>query len=244
MHFICAASVNFRDGCIIHSDDCVAKPADRETARRVTMRRKGRRAPKPEERQRDAERTRRALLDAALVEFAAKGRAGARVSEIADRAGVNRQLISYYFDGKDGLYRALVERWLAREREFAARELPLAELVARYAEDTVNQHELHRLFIREALDAPPQGGREGLGLREADVADVKRRQDEGEIAGDLDPAFLLLALEGAVGAGVIFPADVRALTGLDPDSPEFAERYAEQLRRIVRHLSPDRDDPS
>lgn len=208
------------------------------------MRRKGRRAPKPEERQRDAERTRRALLDAALVEFAAKGRAGARVSEIADRAGVNRQLISYYFDGKDGLYRALVERWLAREREFAARELPLAELVARYAEDTVNQHELHRLFIREALDAPPQRGREGLGLREADVADVKRRQDEGEIAGDLDPAFLLLALEGAVGAGVIFPADVRALTGLDPDSPEFAERYAEQLRRIVRHLSPDRDNPS
>jgi TetR/AcrR family transcriptional regulator len=208
----------------------------------VTSRGRGRRAPKPEERQRDAERTRRALLDAALVEFAAKGLAGARVSEIAARAGVNRQLISYYFDGKDGLYRALVERWLAREDEFAPPELPFAELVARYAEDTVHQYELHRLFIREALDAPAQEGRQGLGLREADVADLKRRQEQGEIAGDLDPAFLLLALEAAVGAGVIFPADARRLTGLDPDSPTFAERYADQLRRIVRHLSPDRDD--
>lgn len=209
----------------------------------MTTRRKGRRAPRPEERQRDAERTRRALLDAALVEFSAKGLAGARVSEIAERAGVNRQLIAYYFDGKEGLYRALVERWLATEAEFAPAELPFAELVGRYAEDAANQYELHRLFIRESLDAPPEGGSEGLGIREADVADVRRRQAEGEIADDLDPAFLLLALEAAVGAGVIFPGDVRRLTGLDPNSPEFAERYAEQLRRIVRHLAPDRDAP-
>jgi TetR/AcrR family transcriptional regulator len=209
----------------------------------VTTRRKGRRAPKPEERQRDAERTRRALLDAALVEFSAKGLAGARVSEIAERAGVNRQLIAYYFDGKEGLYRALVERWLASEAEFAPTELPFAELVGRYAEDASNQSELHRLFIRESLDAPPEGGREGLGIREADVADVRRRQAEGEIADDLEPAFLLLALEAAVGAGVIFPADVRRLTGVDPNSPEFAELYAEQLRRIVRHLAPGRDAP-
>jgi TetR/AcrR family transcriptional regulator len=207
----------------------------------VTTRRKGRRAPRPEERQRDAERTRRALLDAALVEFSAKGLAGARVSEIAERAGVNRQLIAYYFDGKEGLYRALVERWLASEAEFAPAKLPFAELVGVYAEDASNQYELHRLFIRESLDAPPEGGSEGLGIREADVADVRRRQAEGEIADDLDPAFLLLALEAAVGAGVIFPGDVRRLTGLDPASPEFAERYAEQLRRIVRHLAPDRD---
>ena len=56
----------------------------------------------------------------ALTEFAAKGRTGARVSEIAGRAGVNKQLISYYFGGKDGLYRALVEGWQRHEEEFAA----------------------------------------------------------------------------------------------------------------------------
>lgn len=199
-------------------------------------RRKGRRAPKPEERQRDAERTRRALLDAALIEFAAKGLAGARVSEIADRAGVNRQLISYYFDGKDGLYRALVEHWLAREEEFGAAELPFDELVARYVEDSVEERELHRLFVRESLEDAAPAGQGRVGISEADVADLRRRQRDGEIADDLDPAFLLLALQGTVSAGITFPDDVRRLTGLDPATREFAERYAEQVRRIVRHL--------
>ncbi|WP_374194453.1 TetR family transcriptional regulator [Amycolatopsis sp. MtRt-6] len=35
---------------------------------------------------------------------------------IAARAGVNQQLISYYFDGKEGLYRAMSEAWGVPER--------------------------------------------------------------------------------------------------------------------------------
>lgn len=68
---------------------------------------RARRAPAPDERTLDAERSRRLLLDAALEEFSAKGFAGARVQDIADRAGVNKQLINYYFGGKEGLYHAL-----------------------------------------------------------------------------------------------------------------------------------------
>lgn len=204
-------------------------PAKRERARR---------SPGPGARKRDAERTRRSLLDAALVEFSAKGRAGARVSEIAARAGVNKQLISYYFGGKEGLFQALVERWLQREAEFAPPELPLAELVARYVQDSVDQRDMHRVFIREGLeDAPTPDARQVAGVGDAEVADFERRRQEGEIAGDLDPALLLLALQGAVSAGVTFPGDVRKLTGLDPASPEFARRYGEQLRRIVRRLA-------
>jgi len=74
-----------------------------------------RRAPAPDERTLDAERSRRLLLDAALEEFSAKGYAGARVQDIADRAGVNKQLINYYFGGKEGLYCELHRRWLKRE---------------------------------------------------------------------------------------------------------------------------------
>ncbi|HEY8581853.1 MAG TPA: TetR family transcriptional regulator, partial [Capillimicrobium sp.] len=91
-----------------------------------------RRSPPPDARQRDAERTRRALLDAALVEFAAKGRAGARVTEIAARAGVNKQLISYYFGGKDGLYQALVDAWHEQEAQLNADDVSLEDLVVRY----------------------------------------------------------------------------------------------------------------
>jgi AcrR family transcriptional regulator len=75
------------------------------------------RSPRPQERQRDAGRTRQLIVDAAVNEFAAYGFAGARIGASARRAGVNPQLSSYYFDGKEGLYRAIPERWLARTSE-------------------------------------------------------------------------------------------------------------------------------
>ena len=191
------------------------------------------RAPTAEERRRDPERTREALLDAARAEFAAKGMAGARVSEIAARAGVNKQLISYYFGGKEGLYRALTERWLEREQEFAPPTLPLPELVASYVRNTVDDREMARIFVRDALDEAdvPQHATDD------DVAEMRRRQAAGEIADDIDPGFLFLALEALASAGVSFPADARRLTGLDPASPEFADAYGEQLRRILGRLA-------
>jgi hypothetical protein len=47
---------------------------------------------------------------------------------------------------------------------------------------------------------------------------------------------VLLVLQAAVVAGVVFPGDVKRLTGLDPGSPEFLARMGEQLRRLVRRL--------
>ena len=50
------------------------------------------------------------LLAAGLAEFAEKGPAGARVEAISRRAGVNKQLIYYYFGDKTGLYHEVL-RW-------------------------------------------------------------------------------------------------------------------------------------
>src|SRR5216117_1433986 len=91
-----------------------------------------RRAPAPHERQRDSERTRARILEAAVEEFSAKGFAGARVSEIAARAGVNQQLIAYYFDSKEGLYKELGRRWRAREADAVPDDMPLAEMIKYY----------------------------------------------------------------------------------------------------------------
>jgi AcrR family transcriptional regulator len=77
----------------------------------LTVMSQPRRSPRGQDRKRDPERTRERILDAAVVEFGEHGFAGARISAIAGRAGVNEQLISYYFDSKEGLYRTLQERW-------------------------------------------------------------------------------------------------------------------------------------
>lgn len=194
-----------------------------------------RRAPDPCGRLRDADRSRQALLDAARHEFAGKGLAGARVSEIADRAGVNKQLISYYFGGKQGLYDALVERWLEQEREMTDPAIGLDELVCRYLAVAHDQPELQRLFIRENLEVDP--ATVAPDLHADDVTDLRRRQTEGEIAEDIDPAFLLLVLQAAVSVGVLFPRDVKRYLDLDPSSDEFFEHADRQLRLIVQHLA-------
>src|ERR1700758_3364378 len=59
---------------------------------------------------RDAEATRQRLLDAATVEFAARGIAGARVDRIASAARSNKAQIYHYFGSKDGLFDAVFDR--------------------------------------------------------------------------------------------------------------------------------------
>ena len=59
---------------------------------------------------RDAQATRQRLLDAATVEFAARGIAGGRVDRIADTAQSNKAQIYHYFGSKDGLFDAVFDR--------------------------------------------------------------------------------------------------------------------------------------
>src|SRR5438132_4769533 len=65
------------------------------------------------ERIRDAERTRRRILDAARREFGIKGFDGARVNAIARRARINKGLIFYYFQSKEELFRVLSAQRIA-----------------------------------------------------------------------------------------------------------------------------------
>ena len=55
------------------------------------------------------EKTKAAILKAALHEFASEGVSGARTDEIARSANVNKALLYYYFKDKETLYGAVVE---------------------------------------------------------------------------------------------------------------------------------------
>ena len=57
------------------------------------------------------------------AEFAAYGLGGARMDRIAERAGVNKRLIYYYFENKESLFLAVLEaRLRAHSRRGAAAE--------------------------------------------------------------------------------------------------------------------------
>ncbi|MHA6622121.1 TetR/AcrR family transcriptional regulator [Pseudonocardia sp. DLS-67] len=199
---------------------------------------RGRRAPAPHERQRDPERTKARILEAATAEFAAKGFAGARVSEIAARAGVNQQLIAYYFDGKEGLYREMGRRWRAFEAEAIPDELPIAEFVARYVRASV-ENLGGRLLAWDGLadtgedDPNAEEARERNARLRHEVEAIRQRQRAGEIDDRFDPAVLHLITLSAANALAVYPHLARGLFGADASSPELVERYAEQLALLI-----------
>lgn len=76
---------------------------------------------------RDPAATWRALLDAAMVEFTEFGFEGGRVDRIAQKAGVNKQLVYHYFGSKADLYRTTLEEVYRQIRE-REQELHLSDL--------------------------------------------------------------------------------------------------------------------
>jgi TetR/AcrR family transcriptional regulator len=195
-----------------------------------------RRAPAPGQRQVDADRTRAALLDAALEEFAAQGFAGARVRDIARQAGVSKDLVAYHFGGKEGLYLAVQQAWLGRADSFADPALPLTELLGRYLHDALTDPRPMRLLAWRGLaspDADPPDGTPGA----EDLSGTRARQQRGELPADIDPAVLRLVLLAVVAAPVTFPGQARKLFGTAPGDPEFEARYADGLQRLLAHLN-------
>jgi AcrR family transcriptional regulator len=73
---------------------------------------------------RDPERTRQKILEAATAEFARCGLGGARVDRIAARAGANKRMLYYYFGSKENLFLAALEESYLKIRS-AERSLDL-----------------------------------------------------------------------------------------------------------------------
>ncbi len=100
----------------------------------------------PEKRKRDPEKRKRDLLLAARKEFSEHGLSGARVDDIVNQAGVNKQLMYYYFGDKESLYEKVLEEAYAEIRR-GERVLDLASLPPSEAMEKFVRYNF--TFIRE-----------------------------------------------------------------------------------------------
>lgn len=104
--------------------------------------------------------TRDKLLHAAELEFASSGFSGARLADIAGRAGITRPSLLYHFASKDLLYTAVVERTLADIGDAIGATLSasgtmqerIVALVERFAGFLEDRPSAARILLREALD--------------------------------------------------------------------------------------------
>ena len=147
----------------------------------------------PQRRRRDS---RGLIASAARKEFAEFGYAGARVDRIARRAGVNKQLVFYYYRSKAGLYDSVIEG-VAGEASIspgqgsAAKHAVerLREAFAGLFDSLARQPDSARLILLDVQRAPGAAAsrqvlRRHLGrIREA----ITEGQGHGYFRDDVDP---------------------------------------------------------
>jgi len=189
---------------------------------------------------RDGEATKRRILAAALHEFSAKGISGARVDAIARRAKVNKAMLYYYFESKEGLFQEVLGQPVAEYAQLLrSPNVTDSDRLVHRTEVRPANPEYVRLLTWEALEANP--------LRPADeelrrayfqtwVHAVEAEQRAGNLPEDLDAAQLVLA-EICVALGpLILPQLARLITGVPIDDPEFVSARREFLRALTRRL--------
>ncbi len=195
----------------------------------------------------EPEKTRAAILRAALEEFAHEGVAGARTDEIARRAGVNKALIYYYFKDKEGLYAAALEQVFSGLHQKVSAVLQRTDLPPR--ERLVLYAQTHFDYIASAPVYPRLVQREfmrttgrtlspaGRNIMEKHVRPFYDRLEklvvEGEKSGDfrhLDPMQTVTSIIGIIVFYFISMPAHQFLRSGDPGSPErIAARRAAML---------------
>jgi AcrR family transcriptional regulator len=167
-------------------------------------------APASEERLRDADRSQSTILAAARGEFAEYGLGGARMDRIAERAGLNKRLIYYYFEDKEKLFQAVLEQAYRdiREEEQTLHLLdqPPAEALRRLVEFTWNYYLAHPEFLTLLNSANLHKARHIQTSRKARemnspliemLAEIlERGRKDGSFRGGVDPVQLYVSIAG------------------------------------------------
>jgi AcrR family transcriptional regulator len=161
-----------------------------------------------DERLRDADRSQATILAAARDEFAEHGLGGARMDRIAERAGLNKRLIYYYFEDKEQLFRAVLEQAYLHireeERKLNLLELEPAEAVRRLVEFTWNYYLEHPEFLSLLNSANLHRGRHLEASRRAREMNspliemlaqiLERGRKDGSFRGGIDPLQLYVSI--------------------------------------------------
>jgi AcrR family transcriptional regulator len=208
--------------------------------------------PAGEERLRDADRSQSTILAAARDEFAEFGLGGARVDRIAERAGLNKRLIYYYFEDKEKLFQAVLEQAYRDIREQEAglhlADLDPATAVRRLVEFTWDYYLAHPEFMTLLNSANLHRARHLAESRRARELNsplietlarvLERGRAEGVFRGGVDPVQLYVSIAGLAYFYLSNSHTLSAIFGRDLLAPKArSERLSHMTEVILGYLS-------
>ena len=210
--------------------------------------------PASEERLRDADRSQSTILAAARDEFAEFGLGGARVDRIAERAGLNKRLIYYYFQDKERLFQAVLEQAYCDIREQEAKlhlaELEPATAVRRLVEFTWDYYLAHPEFLTLLASANLHKARHLTDVRRARelnsplietlAAVLERGRRDGVFRGGVDAVQLYVSIAGLSYFYLSNSHTLSTIFGRDLLSPKArSERLSHMTDVILGYLLHD-----
>lgn len=194
----------------------------------------------------DPERTKADIIKVATEEFCESGFAGARVDEIAKRTKTSKRMIYYYFESKDGLYRAVLAAYFQRFRNSTYFQVdesgPTLEVIAQVVRGVFDFHIDHaedtRLLMVENIhrgkhmDVMPNrtsdAGAFGL-IRRL----LARGVEEGVVRPDVSPGDVYTDVAALSFFNVSNRYTFAEVHGLDVFSPEVIKMRRDALVDLV-----------
>ena len=185
------------------------------------------------------------IVDIATQEFVEKGLAGARIDEIAGKA--TKRKIYYYFDGKEELYRAVLERAYRQVRDSEAQvditSGTAPEALRRLIEHDVHYHARHPELVRLVMNENIHRAQHlkqiaDLPDRNHSVIEILRRllargEAEGSFRPGIDPVDLHLNMTALAFYNVSNQFTFAHNFGVDMTSDSALARRASQVAAII-----------
>ena len=202
----------------------------------------------PEEtRTRDADRSQQTILLAARDEFAQHGLAGARVDRVAERAGLNKRLIYYYFSSKDELFLAVLEAAYAdiraAEQQLHLADMPPAQAIRRLTEFTWEYYLAHPEFLTLLNSENLEHGRHlaqstrarktNLPLIETLAEILERGRREGVFRGGIDAMQLYVSIAGMAYVYLNNRHTLSAIFGRDLMAPKALQERLSHMSDVI-----------
>ncbi len=186
---------------------------------------------------------REAILDAGLEAFSSFGLRGATIDAIAERAGLSKTNLLYYFPDKQELYLAVLRRvmviWLDSLEAFDASSNPETAL-RQYVRDKLtlsrDAPQASRLFCLEIVSGAPMLGAELTRTMrpfiEAKVAVIRGWIAAGRMTAH-DPYHLIFSIWALTQHYADFAVQIKAITDTGLDDPDYFEATVASTQRMV-----------
>jgi len=188
------------------------------------------------------------IIQAATEVFLEKGKDGARMQEIAQKADINKALLHYYFRSKDKLYETVFRERVFRFLDELFSSVPKTDdietVLKEFTENYIDLISTHPELVRFILWEIRQGGQfmgdalkdifEKHGFTKFPFLDKVQNAIQAGTIRSLDPLHLIISVIGVcVYPFIAQPLLEKAIPGIQISSANFLQKRKEEVFKLI-----------